>query len=155
MFESWWEEPKRRHRIKRLPPPSPADAKNSRRSRQTMFNTVRRRVAHHTLEGIIKQGCVIDKDIDVPVKCSDVYGGFWYNFLRSAVIWRDQGRCRMCGAPGSKDVHHVKPRWLGGIDHPYNLITLCTECHKAEHKRRMVEKAKNDGDQTTLDSWEK
>ena len=152
MFEAWWEEPKRRHKIKRLPPPPLSDARNYR-NKQTMFNTVRRRVAHHSLEEIIKMGYVSDKDIDIPVKCSEVYGGFWYNFLRSAVIYRDGHRCRICGSEDARDVHHIKPRWLGGIDHPFNLITLCRECHKSEHRRKMYEKAQNDKDQTKLDDW--
>jgi len=154
MFESWWEEPRRKHSIKRSPPPPLTDTRAVRRSKQTQFNTVMRRVAHQSLERIIKQGYVIDKDIDIPVKCSEVYGGFWYNFVRAAVLFRDQNRCRICGAEGSRDVHHIKPRWLGGIDHPFNLVTLCTECHKAEHKRKMCEKAKNDKNQTMLEKWE-
>lgn len=152
MFEAWWEEPKRKHRIKREPPPPVSDAK-IHKSKQTQYNTVRRRVAHHELARIIKAGWVVDKDIDTPVKCSEVYGGFWWNFIRSAVLDRDRNRCRMCGRPESCNVHHVKPRWLGGIDHPFNLMTLCEECHKTEHKRRMCEKANNDADQTKLDEW--
>ena len=149
MFEEWWEEPRRKHRIKRECPPLPS-RDDGKRSRQTLFNTVRRRVAHHELARIIKMGCVVDKDIDIPVKCSEVYGGFWWNFLRAAVLYRDRHRCRMCGAEGC-DVHHIRPRWLGGIDHPFNLITLCPKCHRAEHRRRICEKASNDRNQTTLD----
>ena len=153
MSETLWGERNRRHPIKRMPPPPLTSARIIGRSMRTAFNTVKRRVAHHSLERIIRLGHVVDKDFDIPVKCSEVYGGFWYNFLRDAVLERDRHRCRMCDHLGARDVHHVKPRWLGGIDHPFNLITLCTKCHKAEHKRKMCEKAMNDKDQTKLDIW--
>jgi len=154
MSETRWGKRNKRHPIKRLPPPPLTDARNVNRSKQTMYNTVRRRVAHHCLERTIKLGCVVDKDIDTPIKCSEVYGSFWYNFVRDAVLERDRCTCRICGCSDAHDVHHIRPRWLGGIDHPFNLLTLCRECHKAEHKRRMFERSMNDKDQTKLDAWD-
>jgi 5-methylcytosine-specific restriction protein A len=52
---------------------------------------------------------------------------------RQAVIRRDGGRCRRCGAPGARDVDHIRP----GDDHSLtNLQLLCRRCHgtKSAHE---------------------
>lgn len=55
--------------------------------------------------------------------------------VRKAVLERDHGRCRDCDRDLSElpswygEVHHIRPRIMGGGDHPSNLITLCVECH--------------------------
>jgi 5-methylcytosine-specific restriction endonuclease McrA len=59
-----------------------------------------------------------------------------WRMIRSGVIERDGGRCRLCGKDLSTvpswltEVHHVRPKAEGGSDHPSNLITLCVMCHK-------------------------
>lgn len=59
-----------------------------------------------------------------------------WRMIRSGVIERDGGRCRLCGKDLSTvpswltEVHHIRPRAEGGSDHPSNLITLCVMCHK-------------------------
>jgi 5-methylcytosine-specific restriction protein A len=51
---------------------------------------------------------------------------------RQAVIRRDGGRCRSCGAPGARDVDHV----LAGDNHDLaNLQLLCRRCHLAKSAR--------------------
>jgi 5-methylcytosine-specific restriction endonuclease McrA len=59
-----------------------------------------------------------------------------WRMIRSGVIERDGGRCRICGKDLSTvpswltEVHHVRPKAEGGLDLPSNLITLCVMCHK-------------------------
>jgi hypothetical protein len=56
--------------------------------------------------------------------------------LRMEILKRDHHRCRICGrsADDALDlrlhVHHVRPRALGGLTEPQNLITLCQTCHE-------------------------
>jgi len=62
----------------------------------------------------------------------------WYwDWLKDAIKKRDGYKCVECGSKGTDmygwprlDVHHIIPRYLGGSDHPKNLITLCFDCHK-------------------------
>ena len=50
--------------------------------------------------------------------------------LRKATILRDNCKCRMCEASEcALEVHHIKPKRLGGSDTIHNLITLCFRCH--------------------------
>lgn len=57
--------------------------------------------------------------------------------------FRTKGRCERCHRPnpgGFTIPHHVFCRGIGGgtrIDHPYNLIALCHECHQAFHDGRI------------------
>ena len=39
-----------------------------------------------------------------------------------------------CGEPAD-EVHHIRPRHLGGTDHPRNLVPLCEACHDEIHRR--------------------
>lgn len=57
----------------------------------------------------------------------------------------DNPLCVHCLAAGrytaADEVDHIKPLWQGGLEfNPYNLQSLCTECHKvktaAEAKQR-------------------
>lgn len=43
--------------------------------------------------------------------------------------------CRICGKRPTKEVHHIRPRFLKGTDHPRNLIGLCLECHDEVHRK--------------------
>lgn len=57
-----------------------------------------------------------------------------YN-VRQYVLWRDNYKCRCCGAHGKKvkfHVHHLESRKTGG-DAPDNLVTVCESCHKKSH----------------------
>lgn len=59
-----------------------------------------------------------------------------WRMIRKSVIERDGCKCRLCEKDLSNvpswltEVHHIQPRVKGGQDHPSNLITICTMCHK-------------------------
>jgi hypothetical protein len=57
--------------------------------------------------------------------------------VRREVLARDRHRCRApgCGRTRFLEVHHIKPRNLGGTNDPANLITLCAACHQLWHER--------------------
>jgi len=59
-----------------------------------------------------------------------------YRALRKQVVERDGWRCQWCGSLRNLEVHHRKFRSKLGDDSAQNLITLCTECHQAEHEYR-------------------
>ena len=64
-------------------------------------------------------------------------GGRWGR-IRAAVLERDDYRCQRCGlakGASSLEVHHVKPRHLGGDDRLSNLKTMCVPCHLIETRR--------------------
>lgn len=51
--------------------------------------------------------------------------------IRKAVILRDGCKCKECGKSNCKlEVHHIKPKRLGGSNTLRNLITLCEKCHQ-------------------------
>jgi len=56
-----------------------------------------------------------------------------YAELRRIILERDAWRCQQCGSFSNLDVHHVRRRSHLGDDVETNLITLCRECHQAEH----------------------
>ena len=57
--------------------------------------------------------------------------------MRRLVLTRDRHRCTTAGCEHTRflEVHHVKPRALGGNNHPENLITLCSACHRLWHEK--------------------
>lgn len=56
--------------------------------------------------------------------------------IRKAVIFRDGCRCAECGRTNCKlEVHHIKPKRLGGSNTLSNLITLCETCHQKTEGR--------------------
>jgi hypothetical protein len=61
---------------------------------------------------------------------------------KHVVARRDGGQCThrdprgiRCGNRRWIEVHHVKPRSLGGGDFPSNLVTLCSAHHRLAHQR--------------------
>lgn len=46
---------------------------------------------------------------------------------------RDNYTCQNCGTKEDIEIHHIVPLANGGRDVPSNVVTLCTECHKAAH----------------------
>lgn len=68
----------------------------------------------------------------------------WEAF-RLCVLIRDGDKCRICGKP-AREVHHIRPRYLKGKDHPRNLISLCEKCHDDVHLmiEESIEKALGD-----------
>lgn len=60
------------------------------------------------------------------------------DWLRIAVLRRDQFRCRWCGAGTKQDllqVDHIVPWSAGGSDHPVNLRALCLACNQDRSNR--------------------
>ncbi|MCK4304678.1 MAG: HNH endonuclease, partial [Candidatus Eisenbacteria sp.] len=57
--------------------------------------------------------------------------------VRRAVMERDGYRCQAPGCTNTHflEVHHRLPRANGGSNHPENLVTLCSRCHKLWHAR--------------------
>ncbi len=59
---------------------------------------------------------------------------------------RDGRACRVCGTKTNPDAvgllrghrHHIVYRSAGGKDVSENLVTLCAECHDAEHVKRSL-----------------
>ena len=72
-----------------------------------------------------------------------------YN-VRQYVLKRDNYTCQCCGAHSTKTkdvklhVHHIETRRTGG-NAPNNLITLCTDCHKALHAGKVTLDGKKRG----------
>ena len=59
--------------------------------------------------------------------------------VRRAALARDNQRCQRCGrvVTISAEVHHVTPLEDGGAAYELaNLVTLCRDCHHAEHGKR-------------------
>ncbi len=54
----------------------------------------------------------------------------WRN-TRARVLYRDQWRCKRCGAPASH-VDHIRPVLFGGDDAESNLQALCERCNLAK-----------------------
>jgi len=66
------------------------------------------------------------------------YGSESWPEIRRKVWIRDKFQCRCCGIHGKKGgkllVHHKRPVKEGGSSHIDNLILLCEDCHKWEHR---------------------
>ena len=64
---------------------------------------------------------------------------------REAVLYRDKYTCQYCGKSRIKDktvrleAHHIKFLSDGGSDEINNQITLCHECHKALHDKKITQ----------------
>jgi len=56
-----------------------------------------------------------------------------YKALRRKILERDRWRCQACGTIAGVEVHHLQRRSPLGDDSESNLITLCSECHRAVH----------------------
>lgn len=93
--------------------------------------------------------------------------GSWQS-VRERVLDRDGHACRFCGMSNEEHkeeheqglhAHHVLPRKDGGEDHPGNLITVCTSCHRTIESAHAeaVEHAVSDKKVTTdygKNAWE-
>ena len=56
--------------------------------------------------------------------------------MRKLVIERDGKKCTVCGYKKSLQVHHLTyENHFNEHKHLSDLITLCANCHKAEHER--------------------
>lgn len=69
---------------------------------------------------------------------SELYGpvrDWLWRPIRRYIKRRDGGRCTDCGTDvkGHRvpyEIHHIVPRSRGGTEHPANLRTLCSKCHR-------------------------
>jgi hypothetical protein len=68
---------------------------------------------------------------------------FEYQNMRSFLMFREQGRCQLCGKEFSKGnsfhIHHIISRSNGGIDREKNLALLHERCHKKLHKNKLYD----------------
>jgi hypothetical protein len=49
---------------------------------------------------------------------------------------RERMCCEWCGRPGAIQAAHVYAKGFGGgfqLDHPYNTLALCVQCHAQHH----------------------
>jgi len=60
---------------------------------------------------------------------------------RRIALHRDGGLCRSCSKPGNH-VHHITYDRLGDEDST-DLVTLCVNCHKQEHKNFSLQEREN------------
>lgn len=61
---------------------------------------------------------------------------------RMVIAVRCGGRCERCNDDWAQDVHHRKPRGMGGtsdprINLPSNLVALCRGCHDYIERNRV------------------
>jgi hypothetical protein len=61
------------------------------------------------------------------------FGSSYWDAVQGAIRLRDP-MCRICGVRPTREVHHIRPRFLKGSDHPRNLVGLCFECHDEVHR---------------------
>lgn len=53
---------------------------------------------------------------------------------RRTVSHEQIGICEICGESAALEAHHKKPLVLGGTNDSDNIILVCHDCHKNEHK---------------------
>ncbi len=56
-----------------------------------------------------------------------------YAALQRKILQRDGWRCQLCGSMRALEIHHLQRRSQSGVDSEDNLVTLCSECHRALH----------------------
>lgn len=49
--------------------------------------------------------------------------------LKNRFVHLKSGECFVCGVKSNLEVHHLKPRDLGGLNTVNNLMLLCKKCH--------------------------
>lgn len=69
-----------------------------------------------------------------------------WQIFRRRILQRDQYRCRACGERGLVDVHHLRPRSIGGKDTTKNCAALCRACHSYLHVGRLTMTGDADGE---------
>jgi 5-methylcytosine-specific restriction endonuclease McrA len=83
----------------------------------------------------------LERDLELRYEAFSGYPPDW-DSRRSAVLARDSHCCRQCGYPdGYKTrprklhVHHIRSLRDGGTNAMSNLVTLCSRCHSATHRK--------------------
>ena len=64
----------------------------------------------------------------------EILSGYRYEVRRRQVLQRDGFCCVSCGSAHCVEVHHKTKRSVLRDDRTTNLITLCENCHRAEHE---------------------
>jgi 5-methylcytosine-specific restriction endonuclease McrA len=64
----------------------------------------------------------------------EILSGYRYQLRRRQVLQRDAYCCVSCGSGYNVEVHHKTKRSILRDDRTTNLITLCADCHRAEHQ---------------------
>lgn len=64
------------------------------------------------------------------------------NYYRTAFLEERGGVCERCGVPDGLELHHIVSVAEGGSHKASNLLVICEDCHKDEHKRRLAPEAK-------------
>ena len=50
--------------------------------------------------------------------------------VKNVVYARDNGLCILCGSPGAPNAHYIS-RGQSGLGVEQNVVTLCSDCHRA------------------------
>ena len=56
--------------------------------------------------------------------------------IRTTVLERDKYTCQRCKVKFKEselDIHHIRPKTLGGKNDIDNLVTWCKNCHRIYH----------------------
>ena len=62
-----------------------------------------------------------------------------YELTKKLVRALDGNRCFLCNSDRKKlHVHHIIPRSWGGPDSTWNLVTLCSDCHRKIHSKHLL-----------------
>jgi 5-methylcytosine-specific restriction endonuclease McrA len=64
----------------------------------------------------------------------EILSGYRYEQRRREVLKLDGYCCATCGSPYNVEIHHKRKRSVLRDDRATNLITLCEDCHRAEHE---------------------
>ena len=68
-------------------------------------------------------------------QCRRAARGAQWGKIRKAALRRDGYTCQDCTAKDCRlEVHHCIPLCMGGDNRLYNLLTLCSGCHKLRHR---------------------
>ncbi len=59
--------------------------------------------------------------------------------IRKSIFERDNYKCQKCGRFDGLCIHHIIPRFDGGMDDIENLILLCQGCHEEWHSLEIRE----------------
>jgi len=63
----------------------------------------------------------------------------WWPDFRDMILKRDKHICQDCEGTAVA-VHHITPLYKGGDEFDEdNCISLCDDCHKRRHKKKMFE----------------
>lgn len=57
-----------------------------------------------------------------------------YKTLCKSILQRDGWKCRHCKSRNALHIHHIQFRSQQGPDASWNLITLCSACHRGVHE---------------------